>query len=169
MFANKSRYGTITNDLNPEFKTMFNLDALEFIKMQRDEIADVILFDPPYSLTQAAQLYKDYGKEKLDISLANMKYWADLKDECARVCRLGGIVISCGWNTNGLGSNRGFDLREVLIVAHGGGKNDTLVTVETKLTHQIDIFEILTHEQEETDNEKQDTTNQSQGGSREPL
>lgn len=32
-YSNTSKYGTITNDLNPEFKTMYNLDALDFLKL----------------------------------------------------------------------------------------------------------------------------------------
>ena len=31
-FANSCKYGTITNDLNPEFETTHHLDALEFLK-----------------------------------------------------------------------------------------------------------------------------------------
>lgn len=29
-FCNISQYGTITNDLNPEFDTTYHMDALEF-------------------------------------------------------------------------------------------------------------------------------------------
>lgn len=142
-FANSSNYGTITNDLNPKYKTDYHLDALCFLRKMQTEKADVILFDPPYSITQAAQLYSSYGKEKLATHPANMRYWRECKDEIARVCKLGGRVISCGWNTNGIGAGRGFELNKVLVVAHGGGRNDTLVTVETKLTHQITIEEYL--------------------------
>lgn len=41
--------------------------------------------------------------------------------------------MCCGWNSNGLGKGRGFELDELLIVAHGGSKNDTIVTVEEKI------------------------------------
>ena len=46
--------------------------------------------------------------------------------------RPGGIVVSCGWNSNGMGIKRGYILREVLLVAHGGNHNDTICTVEQK-------------------------------------
>jgi len=65
-FANSSNYGNITNDLNPEYETDYNLDALTFLKKLNNEIADVVLFDPPYSITQAAKCYKSYGKKKLE-------------------------------------------------------------------------------------------------------
>lgn len=131
-FANSSKYGTITNDLNPEFNTTFNLDALEFLKQLKSELADFTLYDPPYSITQASQLYKSFGKEKLEVSVSNMGYWGECKNQIARISKPGGIVISCGWNSNGIGKNRGFETLEILLVAHGGSKNDTIVTVEMK-------------------------------------
>ena len=131
-FANECLYGTITNDLNPEFSTDFHMDALAFLKTIGDEQADLVLYDPPYSITQAAQLYKSYGKEKLEINVSNMKYWAECKNEIARITKPEGGVITCGWNTNGIGKGRGFKIKEILIVAHGGSKNDTLCVYEKK-------------------------------------
>ena len=131
-FANNSKYGTITNDLNPEMDTDFHLDALEFLKLQESNKADLVLFDPPYSITQATQMYKDYGRDKLDIHVSNMKYWSSCKNEVARILKPNGICIICGWNSNGLGINRNFEMIEILLVPHGGSKNDTIVTVERK-------------------------------------
>lgn len=131
-FANNSKYGTITNDLNPEFNTTYNLDALTFLKKLDDMVADVVLFDPPYSITQAAECYKNYGKVKLERNVANMGYWSDCKNEVARITKPGGVVIVCGWSSNGIGINRGFLMTEILLVPHGGSKNDTIITVERK-------------------------------------
>ena len=135
-FANNCKYGTITNDLNPEYDTTHHLDALEFLKRQADNSADVILYDPPYSITQAAQCYSSYGKDKLEVNVANMKYWKLCKDHMARVLKPNGKCLCFGWNTNGLGINRGFEMTEILIVAHGGSKNDTICTVERKKAPQ---------------------------------
>ena len=132
-FANSCKYRTITNDLNPEFDTTYHLDALDFLKMQPSESADLVLYDPPYSISQAAEMYKAYGKDKLEINVANMKYWASCKDEVARILKPNGIAICCGWNSNGIGINRGFEMVEMLIVAHGGSKNDTIVTAEKRI------------------------------------
>lgn len=137
-FANQSSYGTITNDLNPEFDTDYNLDALTFLRKMETGKADLVLFDPPYSITQAAQCYKDYGKEKLEMSVANMGYWADCKNEVARILKPKGIALICGWSSNGVGKNRGFEMIEILLVPHGGSKNDTIVTVEKKLANLFD-------------------------------
>lgn len=132
-FANSCKYGTITNDLNPEYKTDYNMDALEFLKSLPDDSTDLVLYDPPYSISQASEMYKSYGKEKLEINVANMKYWSECKDNIARILKRHGRVICCGWNTNGLGKGRGFEMTNILIVSHGGSKNDTLVTLEYKL------------------------------------
>lgn len=142
-FANSSKLGTITNDLNEEYDTTYHLDALEFLKILPAESADFILYDPPYSITQASECYKSYGKDKLDVSVANMKYWANCKDECARILKIGGKTLSFGWNTNCLGKGRGFEIDEILIVSHGGSKNDTLCTVETKILQQTEIINAL--------------------------
>jgi len=46
---------------------------------------------------------------------------------------LGGLAIVCGWNSNGVGKSRGFELIDGLVVAHGLHHNDTIVTVEIKI------------------------------------
>lgn len=132
-FANNSKYGTITNDLNPEMNTTHHMDALDFLKTLPSDSADMVLYDPPYSISQAAEMYKSYGKDKLEVHVSNMGYWARCKDNVARILKPGGIAIVCGWSSNGIGINRGFQLKELLLVPHGGSKNDTIVTVECKI------------------------------------
>ena len=56
----------------------------------------------------------------------------DYQDEIARIIKPKGIAICFGWNSMGLGKNRGFKMIEILLVPHGGSKNDTIVTVELK-------------------------------------
>ena len=62
-----------------------------------------------------------------------MNYWSECKKEIARICKKEGIVISFGWNSMGIGKNRGFNMIKVLLVPHGGSRNDTICTVEQKL------------------------------------
>ena len=131
-WANNSKIGTIRNDLNPEMDTHFHLDALEFLKLQESNSVDIVLYDPPYSISQATEMYKSYGKDKLEVHVSNMGYWGSCKTEVARILRTGGICIICGWSSNGIGLKRGFKMQEILLVPHGGSKNDTIVTVETK-------------------------------------
>ncbi len=130
-FANNSKIATITNDLNPDFNTDFHMDALDFLKMFANESVDVVLYDPPYSPRQVSESYKNIGKEvtALDTS-ANWR--KKHLDEIQRILKPNGIAICFGWNTNGVGKTRGFEMIEVLIVSHGGSHNDTLCTVEIK-------------------------------------
>lgn len=131
-FANGSQIGTITNDLNPKFNTTYHLDALDFLKLLDDECADVVLYDPPYSLRQVKECYEGVG---VTVTAEHTKssWRAKHLDEIARILKPGGICLCFGWNTNGVGKKRGFEMVEVLIVPHGGSKNDTLCTVERKL------------------------------------
>ncbi len=55
-----------------------------------------------------------------------------IKKEIAPKIKKGGIAISFGWNTVGFGKVNGFEIIEILIISHGGAKNDTLCTVERK-------------------------------------
>ena len=57
-------------------------------------------------------------------------------NEISRILRPGGISISFGWNSSGIGKKRGFEIIEILLVAHGGMHNDTICTVERK-TQQL--------------------------------
>jgi len=124
-FAGENSPAYITNDINPKTKATFCHDALYFLKTLPSDKYLGVLYDPPYSITQARM----YGKKKF----SSMKYWADCKNEIARIIKPGGKVICFGWNSMGLGKNRGFEMEKILLVAHGGSRNDTIVTVENKI------------------------------------
>lgn len=132
-FAGENSPAEITNDLNVERPAKFHQDALLFLRSLGRASASGILFDPPYSITQARQCYEGYGFDKLDVKPTSMEYWAKVKDECSRILVPGGLAVCCGWSSQGLGLNRGFRMIEVLLVPHGGSKNDTIVTVEMKV------------------------------------
>jgi hypothetical protein len=132
-FAGENSPATMTNDLRESMPTTCHVDALVFLKGLETESVDGVLFDPPYSITQAKQCYEGYGMDRLDTKPTSMKYWGDCKTEMARIIRKGGKVICFGWNTMGVGINRGFEMQRILIVPHGGSKNDTLVTVEKRI------------------------------------
>ena len=114
------------------------LDALQFLKMFESEKYDFVIYDPPFSYRQASEAYNSFGKEKLEMSVTNHKYWSCVKNEISRVLKPNGICMCCGWNTNGLGKSRGFKMDEILICSHGAGKNDTLVTIEHKIPTLFD-------------------------------
>lgn len=130
-FANSCKYGTVTNDLNPEFDTDYHMDALDFLKMFDDESVDCVLYDPPYSLRQVSECYKGVGIA-VTMETTQSSWRARHLDEIKRILKPDGIALCFGWNSNGVGKTRGFEMIELLIVPHGGSKNDTICTVERK-------------------------------------
>ena len=119
--------------MNPETKTTHHLESLEFLKLFEDNSVHGVLFDPPYSPRQISECYKSMGME-VHMKDTQSSFYGDRKKEIARIVQTNGIVISCGWNSGGIGKSLGFELIEVLLVPHGGAHNDTIVTVERKIT-----------------------------------
>ena len=130
-FANKCKLAKITNDLNPEYDTDYHLDAVDFLKQFEDNSIDFVFYDPPYSSRQVSECYKKMGRT-VNMQTTQSSFWGNLKKEIARITKPNGIVISFGWNTNGIGKTKGFEILEILTVAHGGQHNDTICTVERK-------------------------------------
>ena len=134
-FAGENSPAQIQNDLSGQCE--FCMDALEFLKSRKDSEFDGVLFDPPYSITQAKQCYEGRGMNLLSIKPTSMKYWAECKNNIARTIKLNGTCICFGWNSMGLGKKRGFEMKEILLVPHGGSRNDTIVTVEVKVEEVV--------------------------------
>lgn len=130
-FANDSNLATITNDLDTQYDTDYHMDALDFLKMFADQSVDTILYDPPYSPRQVSESYKKLGRT-VNIKTTQSSYWGNQKKEISRVIKHGGIVISCSWNSGGIGKKYGFETQRILLIAHGGWHNDTIVVVEKK-------------------------------------
>ena len=122
----------VSNDLDTDILADYNLDALEFISTFCDAAVDMVLFDPPYSPRQVSECYKKMGMT-VNMQTTKASFWGNIKKEVGRVVSTGGTVITCGWNSGGIGKKNGFEISEVLLVAHGGCHNDTIVTVEKKL------------------------------------
>jgi len=119
-----------TNDLNPKFAGTHNMDALDFLKLFPDQEFDGVLFDPPFSPRQIKEEYQGFGAmEGPDTS---RRFYSQKKREAARVLRVGGVAIVCGWNSLGLGKKNGMEIDEVLLINHGD-QHDTIITVCRKI------------------------------------
>ena len=129
-FANQNKLATITNDLNPQYDTNYHLDAYDFLKKFNDNSIDTVLFDPPYSPRQVSECYKKL-KYSVNMKTTQSSYWSKLKQEISRITN--GKVISCSWNSGGIGRKYGFEIIEILLVPHGGWHNDTIIVVEKSL------------------------------------
>jgi hypothetical protein len=139
-FARNNRWATYTNDLNPETKADSHLEAKEFLRglVEQKIKADLVLFDPPYSLRQVKECYQGIGIDKIPV--AETHGWTTERDLIAEILSPGGICMSFGWNSQGIGIKRGFQIVEILLVNHGREHNDTIVTVERKQPQGIGLF-----------------------------
>lgn len=139
-FANENRIAHVTNDLDKSYDTTYHLDAIDFLKSFKEEEIDAILFDPPYSPRQIAESYKKLGKS-VNMETTQNSYWSDLKKEIGRIVKPEGIVITCSWNSGGIGEKYKFEIKEILLVPHGSWHNDTIVVVEKKIKEvKWDLF-----------------------------
>lgn len=122
----------LTNDIDKRVSADFHVDAIDFLKMRGDADTKLVLFDPPYSPRQVSECYKANGKS-VNMQTTQASFWSALKSEIGRIVCSNGIVVTCGWNSGGIGQKYGFEIIEILMVAHGGWHNDTIVTVEKKI------------------------------------
>lgn len=139
-FARNKRWATYTNDLNPNTAAENHVDALEFLQslLDRGVVVDLAIFDPPYSPTQIKECYEGIGGRTYRAGEQN---WVKERDLICKLVSVGGFIISCGWNSQGVGVGRETVIEEMLIVAHGAAHNDTIVTVERKVVSaQTEMF-----------------------------
>lgn len=141
-FANQNKLATVTNDLSLEFDTDYHLDALDFMKMFDTNSVDGVLYDPPYSPRQVSECYNNVGYN-VTWDTTKASFWGNHKREISRIVKVGGKVITFGWNSGGIGYKYGFEIERILLVPHGGWHNDTICTVEVK-THngEISAYEV---------------------------
>lgn len=121
----------VSNDLDTDFDTDFHLDALDFMKMYDNNSVDVVLFDPPYSVRQVKECYTKLNKTVTMLDTST-NFWSKFRKEIQRIVKVGGLVFSFGWNSNGVGDEY-FEKQKILMVAHGGNHNDTICVLEKKV------------------------------------
>lgn len=130
-YAGYNSPATITNDLDPEAPTTHHLEAKDFAEQLTDNSLDGVLFDPPYSYRQISEHYKSYGKTATAKDTSYNFYHRTMLELHPKI-KVGGIVISFGWNSNGFPKKWGYTPVEYLLIAHGLHHNDTIVTVQRK-------------------------------------
>jgi len=143
----------ITNDLNPEFNTHYNLEFLEFADCLntkpyfKHKEFQLVIFDPPYNLTLLKKHYDGIGKDLKRWQTWSM--WGEGKDILARKMELGSYVISLGYHTHGFGLQRGFE-KIAMYVFETYSREDQynlFVTVEQKTQSTLDLqFEEIEEE-----------------------
>lgn len=127
-FCGDSLIATHRNDLRT------GVDAEVFCRslVARGVVADTVLFDPPYSPRQIAEVYRSVGLPVGMEETQNGKLYGRVRSALNPLLKPGGVAVSFGWNSAGFGKGRGFVIEEIMLVAHGGAHNDTIVVVERK-------------------------------------
>lgn len=133
-FAGENSPAEVTNDLNPDKNTLFHRHAKEFAEIIVGDFVGV-LFDPPYSLRQLKECY-----DNIDVKMFkddSQRFPQNVKEIISPKIKMGGYAITFGWNSQGFGKKLGFEIIEILLVAHGRSHNDTIVTVERKIKNTL--------------------------------
>lgn len=133
-FARDCELATYRNDLDPNTKAEFHLDAEAFlVELRRREVlADLVIFDPPYSPRQISECYKSVGLTVGMKETQSAILYQRVRDAIAPIVADDGVVLSFGWNSVGMGKKHGFEIIEVLLVCHGGAHNDTICIAERR-------------------------------------
>jgi hypothetical protein len=134
-FARNRGWATYTNDINPSTSAQSHQDAEAFLDglAAKNVNANLVLFDPPYSPRQIMEHYQAAGLQVTQEDTQSARLFRRVRNAVDRIVAPGGVVLSFGWQSVGMGVNRGYELFETMLVAHGGGHNDTICIAERKL------------------------------------
>jgi len=130
-FSRNRRWATYTNDLDPGTAARTHMDAEEFLRtlVSNGTKANLVIFDPPYSPAQIIECYNRIGIDDARAKM-NGELYSRVREVIPKILAQDGIVLSFGWNSNGMGKRHGFEIIEILLVAHGGAHNDTICMAE---------------------------------------
>lgn len=133
-FARNKSIATYTNDLDPTTSASWHMDAEEFLRflpsVMEGRKADLIYFDPPYSPRQISECYKSIGLAVGMKETQSGAMYKRVRDAMMPLLAPEAVVLSFGWNTVGMGKNRGFEIEEIMLVCHGGAHSDTICLAE---------------------------------------
>jgi hypothetical protein len=87
------------------------------------KLYDVILLDPPYSYRKSMELYNGHKNSR----------FKQLLDVLPDILTPPGWVITFGYHSRVMSASRGFRIREICLISHGGAQHDTVATVEERI------------------------------------
>ena len=133
-FARNNRWATVTNDLDLATSADFHMDAEAFCQQMRrqGQLFDLAIFDPPYSPRQISECYRGVGREVGQAETQSAGLYKRVRDALVPILTADATVLSFGWNSNGMGKARGFEIVEIMLVAHGAAHNDTICLAERR-------------------------------------
>jgi len=139
-FARNKRWATHTNDLNPETEAEHHLEARAFLRLmvQRGVVADLAIFDPPYSPRQISECYAAAGLTAGMQDTQNARLYRECRELITQLAAPGCIALSFGWNSSGMG--KPWQTVEIGMVCHGSAHNDTICVADQLTTKQPELI-----------------------------
>lgn len=111
----------IRNDIDTKAIAHYYKDALEFVEFAVGKfVFETIILDPPYSYRKSMEYY--HGK-------LNSRFKV-VKDILPQLLSKNGVVVTFGYQSVSMGTNRGFIVERVAVFSHGGATHDTIATKE---------------------------------------
>jgi len=97
-FARDTDIATYTNDLNPETKAKYHLKAEDFLQelVNQGVKADLVIFDPPYSMEQCKRSYESYGYQFTYEDSLYVIRWTKEKNLISKLLGIGGVFLHFG-------------------------------------------------------------------------
>ncbi len=134
-FARDFTSPTYTNDLNPNTKAQYHLEAEEFLKLlvSKGVKANLLILDWPYSPRQIKECYNSIGRTMQMEDGQSCRFKKIWKETALSLLEKDSIVLTFGWNTVGMGKKLGFEIEEILLCCCGGDHNDIISMAERKL------------------------------------
>lgn len=125
-FCGEKRWATHCNDLERD-----KVDAEVFLRGLTC-MADLLIFDPPYSPRQISECYKSIGLEVGMKETQSALLYKRVRDAAMPLLTPDATVLSFGWSSVGMGKKRGFEIVEIMLCCHGGAHNDTICVAEKR-------------------------------------
>lgn len=107
-------------DIDKNMPADYHMEAYEFISIINVLKFDCIILDPPYNLRKSRE---KYGGRYIGS-------FTKIKNKVISFLKGGGLIITFGYDTVGMGKGRGFNKEHILVICHSGDHNDTLAVVE---------------------------------------
>lgn len=115
--------GEWSNDIRPDTSANHHLDAREFLRNVPSSIADLVIFDPPFSARQATDKYDGEG-----INLySEPGAISELMSSVHRILKSGGRVLKFGYNSSRHWPQ--LELEYLWLINFGGNRNDVIVSL----------------------------------------
>ena len=133
LFAGKTKLSVNETrvDINPDMPADYHMDAFDFISSWKGKKFDVILLDPPYNVRKSREKYK-VGEKTFYIGKLKK-----IKDSIHNILNKDGIIIHFGYDSVGMGKQRGFKKIGICLVCHNGDHNDTICVVDKFTSYQM--------------------------------